>query len=221
MAITVNDIALGQYHADLLEYSVSGINYQNNYVTPLNGFFPISFQGTYGERTLTMKMDFSGATQAEAEGYSSTFVASVMGGAEILLPDGYYYKCALKKADASTHPAPWVSQLALTFACVRHGALVTVNMSQSGTLAAQGNRATPCKLTISNISGDCTVMGINITGITGTLIIDGITCTVTAGGENAFLNTDLTKFPTLEAGNNAIDMTAGVSVKIEYYPLYL
>lgn len=61
------------------------------------------------------------------------------------------------------------------------------------------------------------------------IVIDGIKCTVTRGGENIF-GTDavLTNFPTLVAGSNAIRVTSGVStlkqgfrMDIEYNARYL
>ena len=148
-----------------------------------------------------------------------------MQGCELLLPDGFYYSCVFGAVDRSAHKSAWITQINLKLFGVRHGAKVTTSAITSGTISASGNRATPAKMTIGNITDDCSVTingeEITIEGLTGTVVIDGIECKVTSNNTNVFAATNLSKFPELRAGNNTISTTGGVNVVIEYYPLYV
>ena len=80
----------------------------------------------------------------------------------------------------------------------------------------------PVKYTITMGSGTSfTINGITVSGITGsTVVIDGIAGKITEDGVNCFDKTDITEFPTLKAGNNAVTIAGNGSVTIEYYPIY-
>ena len=226
MAITVNGQDISTFGAKLIDYTVGGIPYTDNFVKPPKHAFPIGFAGTDGLREITLSMDFVSTSAAAAEANVSNFVAECMSGCELLLPDGFYYTCVFGSAEASKHVAPWINQIAVKMKGVRHGEKVTSStISAAGTLVVSGNRPTPAKVTVSGVTdgASITINGteIEFTDITGIVIIDGINCTVTSSGINVFANTNLTAFPVLNAGNNSIDMTSGVSVTFEYYPLYV
>lgn len=226
MGISINGTDISAYGAKLINYSVSGIPYSAHFVKAPQMAFPITFKGSAGLREIGLQLDFIATDAATAETNISSFVAACMAGCDLLLPDGYYYNCVFGAEEASKHVAPYISQLNIKLFGVRHGALVTSSaMTAETTLAVTGNRQTPARVTISNISADCSVTingtEIDISDTTGTVIIDGINCTVTNSGVNVFGKTNLTKFPVLNAGNNVIDMTNGLSVIIEYYPLFV
>lgn len=58
------------------------------------------------------------------------------------------------------------------------------------------------------------------------VVIDGEACTVTAGGENKFADTEMWQFPTLTPGDNALVFTpsssvVSLTVRITYKPRYI
>ena len=52
-------------------------------------------------------------------------------------------------------------------------------------------------------------------------LIDGIAGTVTSGGINRFLDTNLISFPKASPGENTISIYGDVQVKASFYPVFL
>lgn len=120
--------------------------------------------------------------------------------------------------------------------------LGTLTGTASGTVNAEGTCETPCiiEITPNNALTSLTISGaardpitgeaedITITGLESgvTLTIDGEACTVTAGGENKFADTDMWQFPTLQPGRNTLTFTPSSSVvsltiNVTYKPRYI
>lgn len=217
----VNDTPFSMYGAKMLDFSVGGIGYKNGHLFTPNAFFPVIVSGQINLRHIEIELDFSGLGWRETERAISNLTAVFLAGCDLLLPDGFYYRCAFDENSAPTRPAPWISSVTFEFDGVRHGRLEQATLTESGHILVEGNRTAPARLTVSGISGTVTVCGITIEGLAGEAVIDGINRTVTQNGENVFGNTDLTTFPTLAPGRAEIVFSAGLTVKVEYYPLYL
>ena len=218
--VTINGRDLSLYGAKMLDFSVSGISYTDNYSMQPNGFFPVRYQGQASLRDLTLTLDFVGTTWAECETLASDFMAELASGADIGLPDGYLYFCVIQKNAAPKRPSKYITTHTINLKAVRHGALETATTTTTETLLNAGNRPAPARVTVSGITGTVTVFGVTITGLTGTVILDGLSKTVTQNGQNVFGNTNLVKFPLLDVGYNEITVPSGCTVKVEYYPLY-
>jgi len=216
----VNDIPFSMYGAKMLDYSVDGVPYKSGYLFAPSAFFPTILKGQVGIRHIEIELDFQGTGWRETEHMISDVTAVLAQGCELLLPDGFYYRCAFDENSAPTRPAPWITTVTFELYGVRHGKLEQVTLSETSEIWVDGNRTTPARLTVSGVSGTVTVAGITITGISGEVVIDGIARTVTQNGVNVFDHTDLTAFPSLPAGRAEIVFSAGLTVKVEYYPLY-
>lgn len=216
----VNGALLSTYGAKMLDYSVGGVSYKNGYAFTPRAFFPIATTPQIGVREITIELDFDEDWQNN-EAKISDFAALLAKGAELLLPDGFLYTVIYTANDAPTRPAPWITTVSFELDGVRHGALEQVTLTAPGTITVKGNRTAPARLTVSDISGTVTVAGITIEGLTGEVVIDGIARTVTQNGENVFGNTDLTEFPTVTPGAFDVDFSDGLTVLVEYYPLYM
>lgn len=217
----VNDTPFSLYGAQMLDFSVGGVGVKNGYLFTPSAFFPVVVLGEITLRRVKITLDFSGLGWQETERAISDLTAVFLAGCDLLLPDGFYYRCAFDQNSAPKRPAPWISTATFEFDGVRHGRLEQRTLTASGSFVVEGNRPAPARLTVSGISGTVTVAGITITGLTGTVVIDGLSRKVTQNGSNVFGNTDLTTFPKLTPGRAEIVFTAGLTVKVEYYPLYM
>lgn len=207
------------YGAKMLDFSVGEISVSNNYFFAPKGFFPVRYAGSHGMRDVSITLEFTG-TWATCTQNASNLVKDLSAGSDILLPDGFWYYCVLLPGKAPKRKGFSYESQVFTLKGVRHAALVTSTLSSDGTVSNTGNRETPVRLTISNVTEDIEVMGVTISDFTGTIVIDGINGTVTAGGNNAFMYTDFTEFPKLQPGSNSITVPSGVSLTIEFYPLW-
>lgn len=217
--VTVADIG-EMYGCKIVDYSVGGVNIMDGYFMPPAGFFPVRYDGKVGMRQINLTLEFKG-TPEQCEEYVSDFLADLISeGIDFLFPDGFWYRVVYNQDNATARKGRVYAQHAFRLLGVRHGALITETLTATENIIVQGNRVTPCRLTVSGISGTVTVFGITISGLTGSVVIDGINGTVTQGNVNVFGNTDLTDFPKLKPGTNSIVVPSGCTVNIEYYPLY-
>lgn len=223
MAIKINGVALSAFGGRLLDFSVTGSSYKNGYTMPPRGFFPVRYIGDIGLRDVTLTVDFIGSEWSDAETAASDFIAELVRGADILLPDGFLYYSAFDSDAAFKTPARNIVTHTVKLKAVRHGPLVSDQFSAPATITvtASGNRETPARLYAEGVSGACAVKGISITDLTGEIVIDGIEGKVTRNGQNVFANTNLTTFPRLNPGANTITASGSLTgLTVEYYPLY-
>lgn len=220
---TINGSALSVYGADLLDdYSVGACEYSNGYMKPLDRAFPVKLRGKIGLRPITMTMDFSGETEAEAVGHISLLTASLMQQANLYLPDGFYYWAALDGVSAPKKVSPWIWQATFSFHGVRHGSMITTTCSTSGNITVQGNMVTPMIVKLTPASGATSMTFNGITINLGRIVtIDSVNTTVQdANGLNVYDYTNMTAWPKLTPGINAISLT-GCTAEIKYYPIFL
>ena len=145
----------------------------------------------------------------------------LLSGPEIMLPDGFLYWCEYDGASTPTRKAPWIEQVKFQLHGVRHSPLETKTFTASGKLKAHGNMESPmiAELTPSG-SGNMVFNGITI-GSSLPVTIDSVYTTVKNSlGNNVFGSTDMTKWPSLNPGDNTITMSGISSAKISYYPIW-
>ena len=116
-----------------------------------------------------------------------------------------------------------------SFAVVRRLPLREVIFHSGGTLSGSffnpGNTESGLRLEITSGEdiGSVYVAGIVIHNLEANVpfLIDGIAGTVTSGGINRFLDTNLISFPKASPGENTISIYGDVQVKASFYPVFL
>ncbi len=218
----VNGVALSTHGASLLSYDTGAVALKNNYFKPSKRLPPAIFSPDMPLRTVIIKCEFIGATDAAAESAATGFGFILTAETDLELPDGYHYRGVLTNAGKPKRVAQGIFQRDYTLAAYRHGDMESATLSASGSVIIKGNMPAAARYTITMGGGTTfSVNGISITGITGsTIVIDGIKGLVTEDGVNCFGKTDMTEFPTVTPGANYVSIAGNGSVKIEYYPIY-
>ena len=223
MMITINDMPLSLYRAEMLEYKIGACDYANGYFLPPTSMIPVKLPPQIGMRSLMLTIDFSGEKEIDAMLAISKITANLQSGAEIRLPDGFIYSCVFEAASAPVQKAPWIWQVRFSLSGYRHGQIEKVKLTQSDSIFVIGTYKTPAIIKITTSSSSVTVMGITVSNITSTdpIVIDGISKKVTQSGSNKFGDTDLVKFPMLEIGYNAVTIEGTAAVEVSYYPIFM
>ena len=219
--VRINELLLDSFKAKLLDYQVGDIAYSNGYILPPSSVWPVSLSPQKGLRPITISLDFSGESRYEIELAISNMKAILHQGADILLPDGFYYYSVYESCSAAKEVAPWIVNVQFSLSGVRHGAMKTEKLSKSGNIFVDGNSDTPAIFKVSAASGTATVNDITITKMKNQVVIDGIKKTVTENGVNKFSDTTITAFPLLKSGNNSITISSGADLEISYYPIFV
>ncbi len=210
-----------KYGAELLDFAVEPCRITDNYFTPPNSMRPIPLKGRYGTRVITLLIEFTGASENAVAANISKFLADLIGGAEITLPDGYSYYCVLSDSSAPERVMSTIYTVDLKLEGVRHGVNKTITLSESGTVAIEGQLEAPAKFTISGASGTYSVNGIMLTGINGTVVIDGVNKTVKQNEVNFFSHCSMTRFPYVTPKTTLFSISGTGTLKVEYQPIYL
>ncbi len=221
MDARINGSLLNSFKAKLLDYQIGDISYSNGYILPPSAIWPISLNAKKGLRPITINLDFNGDSRHEIELAISELKAILHQGADILLPDGFYYYSVYESCSVSKEVAPWIVNVQFSLSGVRHGALQTEVLSESGEIFVKGNSDTPTIFKIRSTTGAAIINGITISNMKSMVIIDGIEKTITENGINKFSDTNLTAFPVLKRGINSIVLSSGTSLEISYYPIFL
>jgi len=220
----INGRFLSVFHANLLEYTVGDTDYSDGYILPAGRMIPQKLSSRIGLRPITMTIDFEGESLYEITMAISEVTAMLRKEARLLLPDGFYYWCEYDGASAPKQVAPWIMQVQFSFSGFRHGPMRYLMLSESQTVEVCGNYETPAVITVTPDDGvtEFTVAGITIENVTGPVTIDGIYTTITdVNGGNKYRDAPgMTQWPSLQPGENTIDVSGGVSVEIGYYPIY-
>lgn len=213
------------YNANILEFSEGGYSFSDNYVQPPGGiqFIKLNPSGLPLKK-LKITLDISGTSYSDLESkvsnltklfYSSRLLLSDFG-------DGMTWDCVLTATSEIEEVAPWIYQTKFSFAGYKKGEPVTVTASSfPASVNIQGNFETEPVITLTGCGSEVTILGITISNVTGTIVIDSLNKTITEDGNNKLLDCDLTKFPTLQPGENSITLTGTATMSLTYYPIYM
>ncbi len=217
---TINDRLLKEFGADLLSYEVGACSYSNGYVLPSGKIIPVHLKPSIGLRKIILIMDFSAPSPVETARSISEVTDILHSSPEIMLPDGFYYWCEFDRALSPRRVAPWIEQVEFRLFGVRHGPIQNLVVSNGSVVNVEGNIETPITVLIQPSGDSMTFQGITITG-SSPVIINGLKTTVKdLLGNNVFGSTDMTRWPTLQPGENTISMSGATSAAISYYPLW-
>lgn len=218
----INYERFDSYGAKLLSFSIGFSDNSDTYHSTSRRMFPVKLKPKMSLRGIELKIDFEGDSKRDIEMNISRFISALYEGADILLPDGFWYFCVFENASAPEEKAPWIMQTKFSLSGIRHDALETTDSHTSSfDLFVKGNYETPAIIEAMCYGTEVTVAGITISNIYGTLVIDGLNCTVKQNSSNKFSYTDLTEFPKLQTGYNTIVISGNTSVKVSYYPIYI
>lgn len=219
----VNDMPLSDYGAKLLAYEVDDSDRSDGYILPSSRIIPVKLRSKISLRTISVLLDFEGTDLEDITMKISDFTAQVREKADLILPDGFCYWCEYEGASAPENVAPWIMQVKFNFSGFRHGPLMNYYFSKTTYVMVKGNYETPAIITVTPDPGvsEFTVCGIKVVNVKGPVTIDGIRTTITENGKNKFKDAPgMTSWPLLQPGSYQIPMTAGVKVKVEFYPIY-
>ena len=217
----INGTLFTEYKAKMLSYKVGACDYSTGYLLPPVSMIPVKLAQTVGLRSITLVFDFEGDTPREIAMNISTVTTLMQEMPDIVLPDGFVYRCVYEKQSTPEEKAPWIHNVQYTLSGFRHEPLETVTLTQTGTVNVGGNYKTPAVLRITSTASTVKVLGITVNDAAGVVIIDGLKKTVTKDGLNKFADTNLTSFPMLQPGLNNVDIDGASEVEISYYPIYL
>ena len=226
----INGQSLFQWRAKTLSYSIAPIGYKNGYVVPAGSIIPVKLKPKLGVRKIILTLDIYGDTKEEIAQNISALTNELLAGAELFMPDNFYYTVVFDSITAPVEKAPWIEQVKITVSGYKHGENVMNTLTKSGSIEVIGDIEAPAILTVVSSSSSATVtinegsdreMDYAITDLAGTVIINGISKTVTKDGNNKFADTEMVEFPKLITGKSAIKITGSATVHVEYYPMYL
>lgn len=217
----INDALFSTYGAKMLSYKVGACDFTSGYLLPPSSMIPVKLSQTAGLRSITLTFDFEGDTPKEIALNISKVTALMLDMPDILLPDGFWYRCVYDKQSTPDEKAPWIRKVQYTLSGYRHDAKVTMTLTQSGSVTVGGNYKTPALLRITSTENVAKVMGITVNDAVGVITIDGLKKTVTKDGLNKFADTNLTSFPMLQPGLNTVEIDGASEVEISFYPIYL
>lgn len=219
--ITVNGDAVD---AVLMDYSCGQPAITPYYNSASGAVLPKQHGIKYGFRPLSVVLEVTGSDRDDVMLKISALTALFSAQSEISLPDGLTYTSVLTSVSDPEFYTEDDAKITYTFAAARHGPEQTLTGTGSSSVQIAGTAPTDAVISFTApASGTASVCGITFTDLTpgATVVIDGRSKTVTQNGANAFLLTDLTAFPVLYPGANALEITAGLAVTLKYYPMYL
>ena len=218
----INERPIETWGAEMLEPEIGACEYTNGYISVPGKIFPVKLNGRVGLRPIKLTFDFSGDSPYETALAISDMTDLLQQGADILLPDNFYYWCVFDSASVAQRKAPWIEQVKFSLHGVRHSPLETKILTASGKVDAKGNVETPMIVTLTPANGATSMVFQGITiDLSETVTIDGFYTTVkNDAGNNVFGDTDMTKWPSLVPGRNQIVMSGVASAKISYYPIW-
>lgn len=218
-----------EYGARLLDYSIGPVSIKDSYFTPPNSMRPVKINESLGTRPVKIRLEFTGDSHLEVLKKISNMTSTLIQESEIALPDGFTYHTVLKGVSEPDLKGEIYYVVMFTLEGYRHLAMETVSFDTSTwthqVFNVEGNCETPAIITIDANESEVTIDGITISNIIGTIVINGMDCTVTetenGSTYNKFKDTNLTKFPKLSPGRCSITKSGMATVKIQYYPIYL
>lgn len=242
MLIDNRDIA--EFGARLLEYTVGGTAITTSEGTSLNANFPKLFHTDYGLRNINIALVFKplnseGGILAKmhSAALQKSMLDSLLYGntVEIFLPDGYFYRCMLKAVGDESFDGERL-ELTYSFSGIRHLSMATVKGTK---IYCSSTVATDCRITaeVTGCGDDTRIQFVlshgtssvsySMNGVSSgdIIVFDGINCTVSQNGSNAFGASNVIEFPKLYPGKNTLialhSSPIELEFKTEYYPTFI
>ena len=229
--IYLNDINPEVYHANLLDFSTGTCGPDVSYFSSKTDLFFVKFTSRAALRTITLKFEFTGATEYDTVKSISDFTACVMKTADFKLPDGFCYHCMLTKAGAAKRISEQIYTADFTFVGFRHGPQQKEPIEQSKSILVSGNFDCSCILSfLPSASGSYVQISNDsftdrfVTDLTtqASVVFDGFKKKVTLlDGTNIFGSCTMNNFPRLANGKNVITLHNVSNVSISYLPIYV
>lgn len=226
--VTVDGIDVYQsFNADLKEYTVEPGTLTVDYQQRIGKSGLLLFGSESTPKLLTLTFYVGGENEDEAQINAERLIQSCARECVIRIGASRFEYASLL-SDAPTVEDTGVQcylLVTLVLYAVRRLPLVSVHFNAAALrlhnpgAVASGLRIilTPAKKITSMQIGDITVKEL-AAGVP--FVIDGLSGTVAADGENRFADTDLTEFPQIQPGENEIILSQAVPATLEYYPTY-
>ncbi len=221
---TIGGTPLTQYSADVMRYGI-----QNNYGTKTANK-PITISLVF-KPTWTPPLHYAPSirerlnrvteqiTKFDAELLKSDRVA-------IELPNGYTYLCVPVTLGTAADDGSATHDSTYTFIGVQVLPMLTVK-PLNDVINCKSNVETDCIITVTatDTISDAEIFGIKIKNLqdNDVVVIDGIKKTVMCNGFNKFADVDLTAFPILLPGKNAVNAAPSecLDISVSYYPTFI
>ncbi len=218
-----------RYNADLIEFSVSQGKLKSDYwvAAGKSSFeqFGVEIEPKEAEASFYVGGPSAEEAQINVSGLQNALSRCV------LIPDDtrFEYPAVLTSFSCKATGVEPYYLVTASFAVVRRLPLREVIFHSGGTLSGSffnpGNTESGLRLEITSGEdiGSVYVAGIVIHNLEANVpfLIDGIAGTVTSGGINRFLDTNLISFPKASPGENTISIYGDVQVKASFYPVFL
>ena len=232
MAIEINGVPLGTYNANLLDFSVGTPGPDVKYFASPSTLFFKQLRVRQSLRTISLKIEFMAEEEHKVARSISDLTSKLIGDVELMLPDGYYYICMLKKVSAPVRVYEMIYTATFTFIGYRAGReekhsadLNNSGIPESTSLTVKGNYIAPATITVTAFPDAAISYGsvqytFDVSSET-VICIDGVTKKVTDGyGYNAFKKVDITDFPILPPGKVSIYCLNISHIDVSYRPIY-
>lgn len=225
--MTIDGVDISSFGAALVSLSTGLPEFSGTYFYDGSMKSPrlVRLGGNVGLRKITLGFEVNGVSEHNTAYNVSNLLNALRRGSEMDVGDGYGYYYAVESVDeAPVRISPTICTFKVVCAGYRHGATVTASLSATGSITVTGNYAAPAIFTIAKTSG--TTFQVNDMIYTGedsaeTIVIDGYAKKVTKNGENVFGQMEMTSFPLLSPGANAIEIQGTGTLTVEYQPIYL
>lgn len=220
----INGTLLKFFGATLLDYSVGPCDYGKGYVLPSGRMIPVKLKPKVGLRTISVTMDFDGRDRHEIALNISKMTAELQSEAKLVMPDGFNYWCEFDGVSAPKEKADWIQQVKFTLSGLRHGPIDEIVFAENCSVYASGNYETPATVRITPAENVDEIIfnGIKVRNVSGPVVIDGVYTTITdENGHNIFADSDITEWPMLKPGENAMTLEGIALVEMSYYPIYM
>lgn len=240
----INNDDIAEYGARLLNFSIGGTVLTTASGTSFNANFPKLFHTDYGQRAINITLVFKPKkaqggilakmhmTALQKSMLDNNLCGSVV---DILLPDGYLYRCILNSIGNESFDGEQL-EVEYSFTGVRHLSLATIKGKE---LYCTSTVNTDCRITavitgcddstklqfIMSYGSNSVSYSMDKVNSGDSIVFDGINCKVTKNGLNAFGDSNVTDFPKLRPGKNTYVAlhSSPIEVKFttEYYPTFI
>ena len=218
----INDVDIWEYGARALRsIKVGGTDITNDYFQGRNRTYFTLMSTTFGLKSLSFTLVYHAKFLRDAMINRSRLEVILYDGCEILLPDGFYYRCMLDNIGEAevlgVDGEQVLVQVAYKMMGIQHDPLVTINDVAEGTMPQMDCRLS---VTVGTTAASYTLAGAVFENVTAgdVLVFDGILKRFLKNGAPTTAK-EWISFPTVKNGLNSF--TAADTVSVEFYPCYL